>query len=230
MKRLAALAAEHDLDNEAIERLAALLRVLANEATAPTTVKAPDVAVDRHIADALSALTLSSVSRATSTADLGAGAGVPGLVLAAARPAMEVMLVESVGKKCAFIEHAAATMGLANARAVHARAEEWPAGVGAHDLVTARALAPLTTLVEYAAPLLRVGGHLVAWKGHRDPVEEADGGAACAATGMELVEVRAVRPFPGSDAHHLHLYSKVRETPARFPRRAGMARKRPITA
>lgn len=230
MERLAALAAEHGLDDAAVARLRTLLTVLANEPTAPTTVKRPSEAVDVHVADALSGLVLDPVSRATSVADLGAGAGIPGLVVAAARPDMEVTLVESVGKKCAFIDHAATAMGLANARAVHARAEGWPAGIGAHDLVTARALAPLTTLVEYAAPLLRTGGHLVAWKGHRDRAEEADGVAASEATGMLLVEVREVSPFPGAEARHLHLYSKVKETPSRFPRRPGMARKRPITA
>lgn len=213
-----------------VEPLAALLRVLRDDPAAPTTVTDPAAGVDVHVADALVALEVEAVSRATSLADLGAGAGIPGLVLALARPGCDVRLVESVGKKCAFIDRAAEAMGLRNARAVQARAEGWPDGLGAHDVVTARALAPLTALVEYAGPLLRDGGALVAWKGHRDPEEEADGAAAADAVGLELAEVRRVDPFPAADARHLYVYLKVRETPPMFPRREGMARKRPIRA
>lgn len=190
----------------------------------------PRDALDRHIADSLVALDLSEVRRAQAIADLGAGAGIPGLVLAAALPETEVALVESVGKKCGFIDRTAAAMGLENARAVHARAEDWPEGLGRHDLVTARALAPLSALVEYAAPLLTEGGVLCAWKGHRDEAEEADGAAAASATGMTPHGVVHVAPWPGAEARHLHLYAKTSPTPERFPRRPGMARKRPITA
>jgi 16S rRNA (guanine527-N7)-methyltransferase len=70
----------------------------------------------------------------------------------------------------------------------------------------------------------------VAWKGRRDAVEEADGAAAARATGLEAAEIRPVRPFPGADHRHLHLYLKVGLTPNHYPRRAGMARKRPIRA
>ena len=230
--RLAGLVAATGLADEdrVLAALTALLRALADDPTAPTTVTAPADAVDRHIADSLVALDVPEVRRAVHIADLGAGAGVPGLVLATALPGAEVSLVESVGKKCAFIDRTAASMGLTNARAVHARAEEWAAGLGVHDLVTARALAPLTALVEYAAPLLADGGVLCAWKGHRDGAEEADGLAAAEATGMTALRVVPVAPFAEADARHLHLYAKTAPTPPRFPRRAGMARKRPITA
>jgi 16S rRNA (guanine527-N7)-methyltransferase len=100
----------------------------------------------------------------------------------------------------------------------------------AHELVTARALAPLSVLVEYAAPLLRVGGTLVAWKGRRDPEEEADGAAAASALGMGELDVRPVAPFLAAGGRHLYLSSKVSATPANYPRRAGMARKRPLRA
>jgi 16S rRNA (guanine527-N7)-methyltransferase len=121
-------------------------------------------------------------------------------------------------------------MGLANVDIVHARAEDWPSGIGAHDLVTARALATLNVLVEYAAPLLDDRGALVAWTGRRDPVEEAHGAAAAEQVGMDLREVRRVEPFADVRDRHLYLYLKVRPTPNGYPRRAGMARKRPLTA
>ena len=115
------------------------------------------------------ALELDEVRRAREIADIGSGAGFPGLVLAAALPDAHVALVESSAKKCAFLERAVGAMRLHNVVAVPERAESWRAGMGSRDLVTARAVAPLNVLVEYAAPLLRVGGALVAWKGRRDP-------------------------------------------------------------
>ena len=145
-----------------------------------------------------------------------------------ALPEARVALVESVGRKCAFLDRAAAAAGLRNVAVVPARAEAWEEGLGAHDLVTARALAPLNVLVEYAAPLLAEGGHLVAWKGRPDPEEEADGAAAAALLGMSEPVERPVEGPAGADHRSLYLSMKVRPTPNGFPRRPGMARKRPL--
>jgi 16S rRNA (guanine527-N7)-methyltransferase len=206
------------VEHAAIERL---LDLLERDDTAPTTVRDRAPARDVHIADSLSGLELPAVRDARRIADLGAGAGFPGLVLAAALPDAHVALVESSGRKCAWLQRA---------EVVNARAEGWTAGLGASDLVTARALATLNVLVEYAAPLLAPGGALVAWKGRRDPVEEADGAAAAAALGMEAAEVRRVEPFPAARDRHLYLYLKVGSTPNQYPRRPGMASKRPLRA
>jgi 16S rRNA (guanine527-N7)-methyltransferase len=227
-QRLAELAERDGLGAAAVERMRVLLELVAEDETAPTTVRDPAQAVDVHIADSLSGLEIEALRSAGAIADLGAGAGFPGLVLAAALPAARVALVESVGKKTAFIERAAAAMGLDNVEVVNGRAEEWQTGIGANDVVTARALAPLGVLVEYAAPLLRDGGVLVAWKGVRDAGEEAVAERAAAQIGLELAEVRPVQPWEDVEARHLYVYSKVRDTPPRFPRRAGMARKRPL--
>jgi 16S rRNA (guanine527-N7)-methyltransferase len=228
--RLSELVAIHALPEGAGRQLRALLDVVETDPQAPTTVTDPVAGVEAHIADALDGLRIDALRSATTIADLGAGAGFPGLALAVALPASQVSLLDSVNKKVAFMRRAADAAGLRNADPVHARAEEWQSGMGAQDVVTARALAPLTALVEYAAPLLVPGGHLVAWKGARDPLEEADGEAAAAATGLELVEIVEVPPRPGAAHRHLYVYSKVTETPSRYPRRAGMARKRPIQA
>jgi 16S rRNA (guanine527-N7)-methyltransferase len=94
--------------------------------------------------------------------------------------------------------------------------------------VTARAVAPLAVLLEYAAPLLCHGGVLVAWKGGRDELEERGGVLAAERLAMEPVSVSRVVPFAGAETRHLHVYSKVGPTPAGVPRRPGMARKRPL--
>ncbi len=186
--------------------------------------------MDVHVADSLAALELEPVRRSTTMADLGAGAGFPGLPLAVALPGTRVHLVESVGRKAAFLRRAAEALATGDVEVVPARAEEWRGGLDAVDVVTARAVAPLDVLVEYAAPLLRQGGSLVAWKGRRDPEEEAAGARAGELVGLDPVDVRRVRPWPEARDRHLHVFAKRGATPAGFPRRAGVARKRPLGA
>ena len=228
-KRLTALMSQYALPDQARTQLEALLDVLAEDDTAPTTVRDPTHAVDVHIADSLTGLEVEALENAQTIADLGAGAGFPGLVLAAALPQAHVALVESANRKCAFLERAAAATGIHNAHVVHARAEEWREGLAKNDAITVRAVAPLNVLCEYAAPLLEDGGVLVAYKGKRDETEETDANAAAHVLGLELTEIRPAKPFDGADHRHLYVYSKVRPTPDRFPRRAGMASKRPLS-
>lgn len=227
MTRLAELAVEWDVPPQGVDGLRALLSLLETDDTAPTTVRDPARAVDLHVADALSGLAVPELAGAAAVADIGAGAGVPGLVLAAARPAMRVTEVESQGRKCAFMERAIAAMGLPNAEVACARAEEWTGRVGA---VTVRAVAPLPVLVEYAAPLLQDGGALIAWKGAADPVERADGDHAASVLGLSAARVERVQPFPEAEQRHLYVYLKVRSLPNGYPRRPGIARKRPLRA
>lgn len=210
--------------------LAALLGALAAEPDPPTGVRTVVEAVDLHIADSLSGLEVEEVATAARIADIGAGAGFPGLVLAAARPEAKVDLIEATGRKCAVIARLAEAGGLTNARAVPARAEQWAAeeGAGAYDLVTARAVGPLAVLVEYASPLLREGGTLVCWKGARSHGEERAGVQAARAVAMRAVAVTRVNPFESARDRHLHRFRKVGPTPPGFPRRPGMARKRPL--
>jgi 16S rRNA (guanine527-N7)-methyltransferase len=224
------LLARFELPSRAGAQLQALLDLLENDPEAPTTVTDRREALDAHVADSLVALELDAVREAREVADLGSGAGFPGLALALALPDARVHLVESVGRKCAFLERAVTAAGAGNASIVCERAETWAGGRDRCDLVTARALGSLPVLVEYAAPLLREGGSLVAWKGRRDPDEEADGAAAAAALGMEPVDVVTVAPYPAARHRHLHVLRKVSPTPAGFPRRPGMAAKRPLRA
>jgi 16S rRNA (guanine527-N7)-methyltransferase len=203
---------------------------LSAELAPPTTVSDPPEAANVHLADSLSGLAIPELVRATAIADIGAGAGFPGLALATALPEANVDLIESTERKCEVIARLAAAAGLDNAQPVPTRAEEWAAGDGGerYDVVTARALASLAVLVEYAAPLLTPAGVLVAWKGARDPAEEAAGADAAALVGLEQREPLAVRPFKGSRERNLFVYEKVAPTPERFPRRPGMATKRPL--
>jgi 16S rRNA (guanine527-N7)-methyltransferase len=229
---LAEVASRWGLPASAPDRLAALLAALAAEPDPHTTVSDPARALDVHLRDTLVALEVPEVRRARAIVDIGSGAGFPGLPLAIALPGARVDLVEAASRKTAVIERLAAAAQASNARPVHARVEDWAAGEGAaaYDVATARAVAPLGVLAEYAAPLLAIGGTFVAWKGSPDEAEAAVGEAAAAELGLEPLEPLAVAPYESARGLHLYLYSKVRETPSKYPRRPGMAAKRPLGA
>ncbi len=225
---LDALARGYGLNGRQREQLGGLLKALASDEHAPTSVRSPQRAVNAHLADSLAALELRAVRSAATMVDVGAGAGFPGLALAVALPDSEVRLLDSHGNRCAFMSRVIAGVGVGNARVVCARAEDWQEGEGRHDVVLARAVAAQPVVLEYAAPLLRIGGTLVDWRGRRAEDEEGAALRAADELGLRRTEVCAVAPVEGATDPHLHLYLKVRDTPERFPRRAGMARKRPL--
>jgi 16S rRNA (guanine527-N7)-methyltransferase len=209
--------------------LEALLEMLA-EPRAPVSASSVPGAREVHIADSLTGLELEPLRSAKRIADLGSGAGLPGLVLAACRPDARFELIESVARKCEFLRRAIERMALANATVVCERSEAWAGGDGreAYDAVTARAVAGLSVLAELASPLLRDGGVLAAWKGARSESEEGELARAADRLAMEPLEVRSVEPYPGSRDRHIHLLRKNGPTPNGLPRRPGMAAKRPF--
>jgi 16S rRNA (guanine527-N7)-methyltransferase len=227
---LAALCDRHGLGDAQCRQLQAILAELEGDAHAPTTVRDPAGALDVHLADSLAAVDVEPVGSARVAADLGAGAGFPGLALAVALPGARLRLVESQVRKCGFIERLATAAGIANVTVVHARAEEWREGIGANDLVVARAVAAQPVVLEYAAPLLGLGGTLVDWRGRRNREEEETSLRAAAELGLDLAEIRHVQPYAAARDRHLHVFVKSRPTPPRFPRRPGVARKRPLGA
>jgi 16S rRNA (guanine527-N7)-methyltransferase len=217
------------LDPAGRRALETVLELLAEERASVSSVTEPARAWKVHVDDSLSGLEVESLASAARIADIGSGAGFPGLVLAVALPPSRVELIESVGRKCEFMRRAIEAAGIENAEVVNARSEELAAGPGRErfDAVTARAVGRLSTLAELASPLLRDGGALVAWKGRRDEDEELELERAAGALAMEPERILAVGPYAGSRHRHLHVMRKVGETPADLPRRPGMAKKRP---
>jgi 16S rRNA (guanine527-N7)-methyltransferase len=213
--------------------LQSVLELLRDDPASLSSVIEPERGWRVHVADSLTGLEVPELARAQRIADIGAGAGFPGLVLAAALADAHVDLVESVGRKADFMRRALAAAEIANAAVVEARSEDWAAsappagGAGSYDAATARAVGRLSTLAELASPLLAEGGVLVAWKGRRDRDEEAELAAAAPRLAMEPLEVLAVGEQAGSRHRHLHLMRKISPTPKDLPRRAGMAKKRP---
>jgi 16S rRNA (guanine527-N7)-methyltransferase len=163
-------------------------------------------------------------------ADLGSGAGFPGLPLKILRPALRLTLVESVGKKAAFLRHIVAHLGLSEVQVLQARAEAVghdPAHRAAYDVVTARAVAELRVLAEYGLPLLRSGGRLLAPKGADIDAELAATGPALHKLGGHLLAVEPV-VLPGHEPRPLVIIRKTGTTPAAYPRAVGVPARRPL--
>jgi len=217
------------LEPEAREALGKVLDLLATERASVSSVTDPDAAWRVHVADSLSALVVDDLRNAAKIADIGSGAGFPGIPLAVALPAAQLDLIESIGRKCDFTRRAIAAAGLANAAVLNARSEELASGPQreSYDAATARAVGRLSTLAELASPLLREDGVLVAWKGRRNAEEEAQLERAADTLAMSPERILAVGPYAGSEHRHLHVIRKSGPTPADLPRRPGIAKKRP---
>lgn len=198
-----------------------------------TTITAYEAVQVRHFADSLAVLLVVGDLGAEGVRliDIGSGAGFPGLPLKIVNPAWQVTLVEATRKKTAFLEHLVAVLGLEGVEVVWARAEELgrdPRYREQFDLATARAVAELAVLVEYALPLVRVGGRFVAQKGAEVAEElEHARGAIELLGGAHVDTVPYVLPRVDGPLH-LVVIEKVAPTPAQYPRRPGMPGKRPL--
>jgi 16S rRNA (guanine527-N7)-methyltransferase len=192
-----------------------------------TRVVEPDAVARLHLLDALAALPLLPASG--SALDLGSGGGVPGIVLALARPDLRWTLVDSVGKKAEAMRGFVAALGLANVQVLAERAEILGQGPAreSFDLVTARACASLPVLAEYALPLIRVGGTLIAWKGALSGEELTAGATASRLLGGSAPEERPTGVAALGD-HRFVVIGKERPTPGRWPRRPGEPARRPL--
>lgn len=216
---------------DAVERYVELL-LDANTRLNLTRVTEPTAVARLHLLDALSALPLMDAVAPSRAVDIGSGGGVPGIVLALARPDVAWTLVDSVGKKCDAMGAFADALGLRAVTVVADRAESLgrdPEHRERYDLVTARACAALPVLAEYALPLCAVGGAVLAWKGGLSATDDevVRGAAAAAILGGGPPSIHETG-VPALRQHRLLLIRKERATPARYPRRPGEPARRPL--
>eukprot|EP00241_Pyramimonas_parkeae_P023365 CAMPEP_0114292696 /NCGR_PEP_ID=MMETSP0059-20121206/9203_1 /TAXON_ID=36894 /ORGANISM="Pyramimonas parkeae, Strain CCMP726" /LENGTH=279 /DNA_ID=CAMNT_0001414369 /DNA_START=89 /DNA_END=928 /DNA_ORIENTATION=+ len=216
--------------------------LMVNENMNLTAVRSKDDAYDRHVGDSLAVLpaldlALEQVPNCNVpplVMDVGSGGGLPGLLLAIARPAWDLTLLDTLKKRIEFVDAAAAHVGVANARGLWARAED--AGKNSHglrereryDVVTARAVAEMRVLAELCLPMVRVGGFLVAYKG-AEPENEVDAARnAIQLLGGTLLRIERVGSKGPDGDRTAVIIQKTSETPAKYPRRPGMPNKRPL--
>jgi 16S rRNA (guanine527-N7)-methyltransferase len=212
-----------------LRRHAALLAEAA-EHTRVSAVAAADI-VQRQYAESLEVLRITETERPASgtLVDVGSGGGFPGLVIAAVRPTVEVHLVEPLRKRARLLEQCARELGLRNVTVHALRAED--AGRGplrdAADVVTARAVAELRVLLEYTAPLTATGGLMALPKGSGAQAELVGAAHALRDLHCEKAAIAAMRPEI-STTLVVALFRKLAPTPPGYPRRAGVAAKRPL--
>ncbi len=215
---------------DGVERFVGLL-LDANRRLNLTRVVEPAEVGRLHLLDSVSALPrYDAVDAPGPCLDLGSGGGVPGLVLALARPDRRWVLVDSVRKKADALLGFARELGLANVEVLAERAEVLgrdPSHRERYALVTARACASLPVLAEYALPLLAVGGRLLAWKGPISDDELRAGAAASALLGGEQPVVIPTG-FAALGDHRFVELTKVGPTPPAYPRRPGEPSRRPL--
>ncbi|HVD41185.1 MAG TPA: 16S rRNA (guanine(527)-N(7))-methyltransferase RsmG [Solirubrobacterales bacterium] len=216
------------IDGPARATLEKVLELLAEERASVSSV-VDERAWQVHVADSLTGLEAPELREAKRIADIGAGAGFPGIVLAVALPGAQIDLIESVGRKCEFMRRAIAVAGITNANVLNTRSEDLAGDAGreAYEAVTARAVGRLSTLAELASPLLKPNGVLVAWKGKRDEDEEIQLQNAAEALAMQPESILDVGDRAGSQHRHLHVIRKSGPTPPNLPRNPGIAKKRP---
>lgn len=205
-----------------------------------TAIHDPDEILVKHFLDSMSCAAAFDFGSAQKLADIGTGAGFPGLVLKIAFPHLDVTLIDAVQKRLSFLDRVCEELGLNSVRTLHARVEDAAALPGApgrplqptlreqFDVVTARAVARLNVLSEWTLPFCRAGGHVVAMKGPEVAEEVAEASPAIRTLGGGVPHIVELS-LPETDiGRSLVTIPKVRPTPRAYPRPPGSARKSPL--
>lgn len=217
------------LDGQAQERMNRYLVLLdqANQVMDLTQVPTEEWTL-RHVADSLIPLKAGWFDGRAMTIDVGSGAGLPGLPLAIARPTLPMTLLDATRKRCIFLQNVVDELGLEHVQVVHGRAEDLARGPlrESFDLALARALAPLSTLMEYLLPLVRPGGMALCWKGPALMDELQVGKKAAHLLGGHVDELIDME-LPGRTSL-LQIVNKERPSPKAYPRGAAAIKKNPL--
>ena len=197
-----------------------------------TAVRDRDEALQKHISDSLSCDFMEEYEAAENVIDIGTGAGFPGVPLAIVSPDKKFTLVDSLNKRLRIIDELTGELGIKNVTTVHGRAED----VGKskehreqYDICVSRAVASLDVLCEWCLPLVKNGGYFVAYKGENVSRETEDAENAIKILGGKIAEIRKVQTEEESiSGHVLVMIKKVKNTPSKYPRQAGQAKKNPL--
>lgn len=203
-----------------------------NEVMNLTAITEYEEVMKKHFVDSLSLVQTFDVNKKVSVIDVGTGAGFPGLALKIAYPNMKVTLLDSLNKRINFLNAVIENLGLTDVETVHGRAEDFakPGKLREkYDLCVSRAVANLTTLSEYCLPFVKVGGEFISYKSEKITEEMESAKKAISLLGGKFDRSKDFY-LPDSDIYrNLVVIKKVKETPKKFPRKAGLPSKEPLS-
>lgn len=202
-----------------------------NEKVNLTSITCRDEFIIKHYIDSVMCVPCKEFQNAERIIDVGTGGGFPGIPLALAAPDKEFVLMDSLNKRIKIINELCSEIGIDNVTAVHARAEELARNKNhreGYDLCVSRAVANLSTLSEYCLPFIKKGGYFLSYKGPDSEQEVKDAKKAISILGgkIERKEKASLESF---DLEHKIIFiKKIKDTPAKFPRKAGTPSKEPL--
>jgi len=203
-----------------------------NEFMNLTAITEYDEVMKKHFLDSLSLIKTYDVSKNRTVIDVGTGAGFPGLAIKIAYPELQVTLLDSLNKRIKFLDEVILQLGLTGVETVHGRAEDYakPGKLREKfDLCVSRAVANLTSLTEYCLPFVKVGGEFISYKSEKMSEELEHAKKAISVLGGKYDRCEEFY-LPESDIfRNLVVIKKVKETPKKYPRKAGMPTKEPIS-
>lgn len=202
-----------------------------NEKVNLTAITDPQEFVVKHFIDSVLCVGFDEYKAAKKVIDVGTGAGFPGVPLAILSQDKEFTLMDSLNKRLKIIDELSAGIGLTNVQTVHARAEELARNKAhreKYDICVSRAVANLTTLSEYCLPFIKVGGYLLAYKGPDAEAELADAKKAISILGGQVEKMEKAQLDDFGLDHRIIFIKKVKNTPAKYPRKAGTPSKEPL--
>ncbi len=206
------------------------LLIKYNEVMNLTAITEKEEVKIKHFADSLSPLSLGIMKKGMRIADVGSGAGFPGMPLKIAVPELSVTLIDALEKRIGFLKTVADELELKDIDCIHMRAEDAGHDFSLRekfDVVLSRAVAPLQILSEYCMPLVKEDGYFLALKGPSPEEEIKEASGAIKILGGETERIEAVR-LPGGIVHSIAVIKKVSHTPLKYPRKAGKPAKTPL--
>ena len=220
-----------EIDEAAAEDLLSYYALLTEKNKVMNLTRITDFAeaVEKHYMDALSVLPYLDGAGGKKLLDAGSGAGIPGIPIKIVCPELDVTLMDSVGKKAAFHEEVKKALKIDGLRSVHARFEDAahdPAFREKFDIVTARAVAPMPVLIEYCLPFVKKNGVFAAYKSGDSEAELSEAGRALKILGGKIE--KTVKLSIGENNRTLIFITKEKESPNRYPRKAGTPSKKPL--
>lgn len=202
-----------------------------NEKVNLTNITDPEEFVIKHFIDSIICIDYPEFEEADKIIDVGTGGGFPGVPLAIAAPDKEFILMDSLNKRLKIIDELCGQIGIGNVTTVHARAEELAKNKAhreQYDLCVSRAVANMATLAEYCLPFIKVGGCLMAYKGPDAEREVEEARKALFLLGGQVEEIREGNLKEFGIDHKVVIIKKVKNTPSKFPRKAGTPAKEPL--